>query len=333
VDCDDDKNKRLCGQYGVQGFPTIKVFYTKHNKDKPEQFSKIPVDYQGERRAGAIGDFAVDRMTSRVIQLTHGKTNKGATGYEDFFAQANSTMPKAILFTDKEKTAGLYKALSIDFKGRMRLAEARGSTIADVFGIVKFPTLVVVPPGKEGVVYEGSLKHEHLHTFLSQHALEATLNDEEALKMDALPPFDPTVHPSITQKDLQTNCLDKPGVCLIVFLNGPPFEDDELIKEHEASLNLLKTLKQNDHDRNGPYQFTWVDTRHSKTLAKELDLSDDRPAVVALSARKKTFRVMLGAWDIEAIERFMRETTSGQGRGLSSLSFAVRLDQVVHDEL
>lgn len=25
VDCDDDKNKRLCSEQGVQGFPTIKV--------------------------------------------------------------------------------------------------------------------------------------------------------------------------------------------------------------------------------------------------------------------------------------------------------------------
>jgi len=174
VDCDNDKNKGLCSQYGIQGFPTIKVFYTKQGKDGADTFTKIPVDYKGERRAGAIGDFAVDRMTSHVVQLTHGKSNKGATGYEDFFAQGNSSMPKAILFTDKEKTAGLYKALSLDFKGRMRLAEARGSTIAEKFAISKFPTILVIPPGKDAVAYDGSLKHEHLHKFLAQHALEAT---------------------------------------------------------------------------------------------------------------------------------------------------------------
>jgi protein disulfide-isomerase A6 len=26
IDCDDEKNKRICAEYGVQGFPTIKVF-------------------------------------------------------------------------------------------------------------------------------------------------------------------------------------------------------------------------------------------------------------------------------------------------------------------
>ena len=25
VDCDEDSNKKLCGKYGVKGFPTIKV--------------------------------------------------------------------------------------------------------------------------------------------------------------------------------------------------------------------------------------------------------------------------------------------------------------------
>merc|ERR1712061_598523 len=43
VDC--DVHKQLCGQYGVQGFPTIKVFGA--NKNKPE-------DYQGGRTADAI---------------------------------------------------------------------------------------------------------------------------------------------------------------------------------------------------------------------------------------------------------------------------------------
>ena len=27
VNCDDDNNKPICGQMGIQGFPTIKVFY------------------------------------------------------------------------------------------------------------------------------------------------------------------------------------------------------------------------------------------------------------------------------------------------------------------
>ena len=37
VDCDAEANKPTCGQYGIQGFPTIKVFPP----------GKSPKDYQG----------------------------------------------------------------------------------------------------------------------------------------------------------------------------------------------------------------------------------------------------------------------------------------------
>lgn len=43
VDCDVESNKPLCGQFGVQGFPTLKVF----PGDKPKSGSKSANDYQG----------------------------------------------------------------------------------------------------------------------------------------------------------------------------------------------------------------------------------------------------------------------------------------------
>lgn len=48
VNCDEEKS--LCSQFGVQGFPTVKWFGA--NKQSPE-------DYQGERTAAALSDFAL----------------------------------------------------------------------------------------------------------------------------------------------------------------------------------------------------------------------------------------------------------------------------------
>jgi len=50
VNCDDEKNKPICGQAGVQGFPTIK-YYDVGNKQSPE-------DYNGARDSAAIVAFA-----------------------------------------------------------------------------------------------------------------------------------------------------------------------------------------------------------------------------------------------------------------------------------
>merc|ERR1711879_447940 len=46
VNCDEDKNKQLCGQYGIQGFPTIK-FAAPPKEGGKKKFD----DYRGERQA------------------------------------------------------------------------------------------------------------------------------------------------------------------------------------------------------------------------------------------------------------------------------------------
>ena len=71
VNCDDDQNKPLCGEFDVKGmnslskssslltlsntgFPTIKLFPSKVTESKKGS-RKIPEDYNGARSAGAMG--------------------------------------------------------------------------------------------------------------------------------------------------------------------------------------------------------------------------------------------------------------------------------------
>lgn len=54
IDCDDDSNKQICGQYGVKGFPTLKMF--------PATKKRLPKDYQGARDGKSISDYAVDQL-------------------------------------------------------------------------------------------------------------------------------------------------------------------------------------------------------------------------------------------------------------------------------
>jgi protein disulfide-isomerase A6 len=50
------------------------------------------------------------------------------------------------LFTNKEKTTHLYKALSVEFHNRLLLGEVRQkeSQIIERFNIKKFPTLIAI---------------------------------------------------------------------------------------------------------------------------------------------------------------------------------------------
>ncbi|KAF7370921.1 Protein disulfide isomerase [Mycena sanguinolenta] len=61
VDCDDDKNKRLCSEQGVKGFPTIKLF--------PKGKEQNPMPYDSERTASALYYFASRRVPVAYTKL------------------------------------------------------------------------------------------------------------------------------------------------------------------------------------------------------------------------------------------------------------------------
>jgi thiol-disulfide isomerase/thioredoxin len=61
VDCDDSKNKGLCAEYGVQGFPTIKAF--------PRAGKGAARDYNGERKRGGLVEYAKGLVPDRVKKL------------------------------------------------------------------------------------------------------------------------------------------------------------------------------------------------------------------------------------------------------------------------
>ncbi|KAI9047862.1 hypothetical protein LZ554_008570 [Drepanopeziza brunnea f. sp. 'monogermtubi'] len=163
VDCDDEGNKPFCANMGVQGFPTLKIVKPGKTPGKP-----IVEDYQGPRTAKGIVDAVVDKIPNLVKRVDD-------KSLEGWLAESNDTA-KAILFSDKGKTSALLKALAIDFKGSIRVAQIRNTdkekASLELFGITKFPTLLLLPGGKEaeGIVYDGEMKKDAMLKFLSQAA-------------------------------------------------------------------------------------------------------------------------------------------------------------------
>ncbi|KAL0632635.1 hypothetical protein Q9L58_008483 [Maublancomyces gigas] len=157
VNCDEEKNKALCSQQGVKGFPTLKIFQPSAKKGKP-----IVNDYQGARTAKAMSDALVEIIPNHVTRVT-------ASKIDEFLTQKNETA-KAILFTNKGVTSALWKALAIDFLGSISFAQIRDKEkkAIDIFGISEYPTIVVLPGGdKEGIVYSGKVQKDDLFKFFS----------------------------------------------------------------------------------------------------------------------------------------------------------------------
>jgi protein disulfide-isomerase A6 len=64
-----DEHKSLGGQYGVKGFPTVKIF--GGDKNKPE-------DYNGPRTAQGLVDAGFDALRSKVSAQMAGKKSGGS---------------------------------------------------------------------------------------------------------------------------------------------------------------------------------------------------------------------------------------------------------------
>lgn len=115
VNCDLAKNKQLCAQHKVQGFPTLMVFRPpKIDVSKPvherinlgNHASEV---YKGERKLAPIADFAVSRMKNYVRRLL--SINKLNLVFE------KATRPSMVLFSKKGKLSPVYRSIALDWLG------------------------------------------------------------------------------------------------------------------------------------------------------------------------------------------------------------------------
>ncbi|RKP12780.1 hypothetical protein BJ684DRAFT_20698 [Piptocephalis cylindrospora] len=323
IDCDVVSNQPVCTSEGVKGFPMIKLYYPKHDKIDPTKFKKISVEFQGIREAKELVQWATNQIPDRIIKITsRPESSAVAKTLNDFYAQSNDTLPKVILFTDKPKTTTLYKAMALEFHGRMGFAEAKGKVIAEQANVKSFPTLWVLPAassGKEGVEdtsaipYDGPLKREDLKAFIEEHALPAPATQPKAKAPAPAPepertPLDPEIQQLSTQSDLDSLCPEKRHLCLLAILD-PEAED------HEDNLVTLREVKAQDYERKGKYKFAWVPGPMAKSIVQTLDMSvDTYPSLAILSPSRHLYRSFLGAFETKSVDRFLQDTANGKAR-------------------
>ncbi|KAF3933940.1 hypothetical protein ABW19_dt0206549 [Dactylella cylindrospora] len=251
IDCDDERNKQTCAKWGIQGFPTIKTFKPGKVAGKPNV-----EDYNGPRTAKGIVDWVIDRIPNHVKRVDS-KT------VDEYLSTNNETI-KAILFTTKGVATPLYKSLAIDFLGSISFAQVRDkeTAITSLFGIEKYPTLVVLPGGtKEGVVYDGGMKKDQMHKFLSgfaeptegKAAPKAEKKEKKKEKKEtkeetsssssttSSPPTRPTFDPKIptagSVEELASTCGKKTCILIVTPLSAPS------LTEFEQTHNYLAHIK------------------------------------------------------------------------------------------
>ncbi|MBA7489728.1 hypothetical protein ES702_00262 [subsurface metagenome] len=159
VDCDEESNKPFCAQFGVQGFPTLKIVKPGKKAGRP-----IVEDYQGPREAKSIIEAVSDKITNHVKRLKADTLDAWVEG---------GSQAKAIVFSEKGTTAPLVKALAIDFLGSIEFAQVRSKETDAVnkYDVTQFPTIVLLSDKGEVLEkYNGEISKEALTKFLSQIA-------------------------------------------------------------------------------------------------------------------------------------------------------------------
>lgn len=111
---------RLVGQ--IRGTPTIKFLYPSKKNKRTTNKKKIVSDYNGERKAGAMYDFAASRMPNGVQRIDSAKA------FAKFAAKADKyALPKLLLITRESRTTVEAKSLSTEIRRRALVGLIRAS--------------------------------------------------------------------------------------------------------------------------------------------------------------------------------------------------------------
>ncbi|PNW80706.1 hypothetical protein CHLRE_07g326600v5 [Chlamydomonas reinhardtii] len=167
VDCNDQKAAgNLCQRFGIKGFPTIKLFRADKQKNPyTGELAKEDLEYNGPRTAKPLVDSISAMLTDAYIaRLT---SSEKAAEWAD---KANAAgKAQVLLFTNKDASTLLYKALSTQLRNGLAFAEVheKASDLVKDFGVESFPTLIVVKTDGTRATYSGELKAPALLQYLA----------------------------------------------------------------------------------------------------------------------------------------------------------------------
>lgn len=173
VNC--DVHKSLCSQHGISGFPTIKALTPR---------SSTWTNYQGQRSAKALSDWAISLIPSAISHLRNsadlatflqrcgGASSSTAKGAKKAKGGASWGLCM-VLVTDKADVPALYKGLSAAFANEVAFGMVRSSSegLAKQLNTSTVPSVVSICNGDLSSleVYSGKLKSGPLQTYLNTY--------------------------------------------------------------------------------------------------------------------------------------------------------------------
>ncbi|CAF3609700.1 unnamed protein product [Rotaria sordida] len=307
---DADTHKSLGQQYGISGFPTIKIFGS--NK-------RSPTNYQGGRTADAIVEQALNQLRTIVNERLGKRTGGGSSGSgsgnegKDTIELTDSNFDSTVIDSEDmwlvefmapwcghcKNLAPEWARAATELKGKVKLGVVDATVhtqLAQRYGIQGFPTIKFFPSGrKDGQAeeYDGGRTSSDIVTW----ALD---------KFQANVPA-PDVLEITNQAVLDDNCAEK-QLCIISFL--PNILDCQSTCRNEH-LTMLKNFAEN-YKRNR-WGWLWVEAFRQQKLEDAVGIGGfGYPAQVAINTRKGKYAVLKGAFSQTGISSFLKELSAGR---------------------
>ncbi|KAG8387061.1 hypothetical protein BUALT_Bualt03G0214200 [Buddleja alternifolia] len=285
---DADAHQSLAQEYGIRGFPTIKVFVP----------GKPPVDYQGAREVKPIAEFALQQVKALLKERLNGKSAGGSNQKSEPSAsvELNSRNFDELVTKSKDlwiveffapwcghckKLAPEWKKAANSLKGQVKLGHVdcdAEKSLMSRFNVQGFPTILVFGADKESPLpYEGARSASAIESF----ALEQ-------LETNAAPPE----VTELTSSDVVEEKCGTAAICFVAFL------PDILDSKAEGRNNYL-----------------WAAAGKQPDLEKHVGVGGyGYPALVALNLKKKAYAPLKSAFQRDQIIEFVKEAGRG-GKG------------------
>lgn len=309
---DADTHKDLAQQYGIQGFPTIKVF----------GIGKSPVDYQGARDAKPIVDFALQQVKSLALERLNGKSgskkssskkDKDTSGPSASVVLTSSNFEKTVLESQDtwliefyapwcghcKKLAPEWKTAAKNLQGKVKLGQVDCEAHKDLgekYDIQGFPTILLFGSDKTNPKhYEGARTAGAIESYALAE-LEANVEAPEVVEL-------------VGQDVLDKEC-GSAAICFISFL------PDILDSKAEGRNKYLATLRNvAEKYKRSAYRYIWTAAGKQPEFEKAVGVGGfGYPAMVALNVKRAIYAPLRGAFEEDSVMKFVSEAGRG-GRG------------------
>ncbi|XP_022771729.1 protein disulfide-isomerase like 2-2-like isoform X1 [Durio zibethinus] len=303
---DADAHKSLAQEYGISGFPTIKVFAP----------GKPPVDYQGARDVKPITEFGFQQVKALLKDRLAGKASGESSEKSEPTAtvELNSRNFDELVLKSKElwiveffapwcghckKLAPEWKRAANNLKGKVKLGHVdcdSEKSLMSRFNVQGFPTILVFGADKDSPTpYEGARTASAIESFALEQ-LETNVGPAEVTEL--------------TGPDVMKEKCGSAAICFVAFL---PDILDSKAEGRNKYLEMLLSVAENF--KRNPYSYVWASAGKQPDLEKRVGVGGyGYPALVALNVKKGAYAPLKSAFELEHIIGFVKEAGRG-GKG------------------